>query len=305
MSSSRPRRPVPVYLNIYDLSPYNTSLHQFGFGAYHSGVECYGREYSFGYQDSSASGVFDIAPRTAEGCVFREQVQLGEISLSINEFERVIANIKPKFIAREYSILTRNCNTFADELSKALLGRPIPSYINRLSKCGQCFSCFLPASITNPHGLPSAKPTGASASSSSSSSSASFSSRRSSENQSLLAAQHEASPQFVAFKGQGQSLTGDTKKGKKDRKPVEESKEDKREKMRRAALTRLSKEPKKEDPTKQLSLTSPPSTGSSVTSPPPMREEEREEDEVDTDTKPPRPDPEDQLIATLKTSDQL
>lgn len=33
-----------VYLNVYDLHPNNEWAHQFGLGAYHSGVEVSGRE---------------------------------------------------------------------------------------------------------------------------------------------------------------------------------------------------------------------------------------------------------------------
>ncbi len=96
-----------VYLNVYDLGANNNWLHGMGLGAYHSGVEIYGREYSFGHGNSGGSGVFEINPRSADGCVFREQILLGEIQLSISEVTSIIDRLRPQFKAHEYHILTR------------------------------------------------------------------------------------------------------------------------------------------------------------------------------------------------------
>jgi hypothetical protein len=75
---TRPRVGVKVFLNVYDLSPANDWTHPIGMGAYHSGVEVYGAEWSFG----SGGGVFSCTPREAGGAKFREQVLLGEVRLS-------------------------------------------------------------------------------------------------------------------------------------------------------------------------------------------------------------------------------
>lgn len=63
-----------VYLNVYELESFegaNKYLVPLGFGAYHSGVEIFGREYSFGYGDTSESGIFSIEPKTAPGCKYK------------------------------------------------------------------------------------------------------------------------------------------------------------------------------------------------------------------------------------------
>lgn len=66
-------RSTKVYLNVYKLdsfSKYNPYLVPFGLGAYHTGIEVYGDEISFGFHDEDTSGIFTIDPRTAPGCQF-------------------------------------------------------------------------------------------------------------------------------------------------------------------------------------------------------------------------------------------
>jgi hypothetical protein len=65
----RPEEGVPVVCNVYDLSwgaeekeggkkkKVNSGLPGMGFGIYHSGIEVYGREISFGYSDDGSTGV--------------------------------------------------------------------------------------------------------------------------------------------------------------------------------------------------------------------------------------------------------
>lgn len=75
-------RPVPalemprsgrthVYLSVYELlsfGKYNPYLMPVGLGAYHTGVEIYGEEISYGYHDSHTSGIFSIEPQSAPEC---------------------------------------------------------------------------------------------------------------------------------------------------------------------------------------------------------------------------------------------
>lgn len=45
-----------VYLNVYDLSPANNYVHDFGVGVYHSGVSVGSTEYTFGGHEGSSTG---------------------------------------------------------------------------------------------------------------------------------------------------------------------------------------------------------------------------------------------------------
>lgn len=80
-----------MVLNVYDLSPVNSYVYvtpiptpahmigedrsdlmpcryDFGVGAFHSGVEIGGTEYTFGGHESSSSGVFTHAPKQVFLC---------------------------------------------------------------------------------------------------------------------------------------------------------------------------------------------------------------------------------------------
>ncbi|EKX42405.1 hypothetical protein GUITHDRAFT_141342 [Guillardia theta CCMP2712] len=100
----------------------NAGLSRLGLGLYHSGVEIYGREFSFGYSEGGRTGVFEIPCKCASAVMsqvtFKESVLLGYCQRS--RFE-----------------VRRNCNHFSNELSKLLVGKPIPSYVNRPANVGQ------------------------------------------------------------------------------------------------------------------------------------------------------------------------
>eukprot|EP00961_Rhodomonas_salina_P062025 832774-Rhodomonas_salina.2 len=71
-----------VVLNVYDLSPVNSYVYDFGVGAFHSGVEIGGTEYTFGGHESSSSGVFTHAPKQAPNAQFRISIDMGETDKS-------------------------------------------------------------------------------------------------------------------------------------------------------------------------------------------------------------------------------
>jgi hypothetical protein len=56
-------RGAKVIINVYDLSPVNAYAYDFGVGAFHSGVEVMGTEYTFGGHETSSTGIFTHAPR--------------------------------------------------------------------------------------------------------------------------------------------------------------------------------------------------------------------------------------------------
>jgi hypothetical protein len=87
-----------------------------------------GQEYTFGQGSAGGTGVFSHEPKGA-AAVFREQILLGYTERSAADVRRVIDDLKPRFLARDYSLLYRNCNTFADSLAKALLGTGIPGWV--------------------------------------------------------------------------------------------------------------------------------------------------------------------------------
>jgi len=137
---------MKVFLNVYDLHHSNNYAYYFGVGLFHSGVEIGSKEYSFGGHEYSYTGVFDIQPRTAYGVKFRESICLGETSLTPHELQRVIDDLSDEFPGNCYHPLTRNCNTFSNELCEKVLKTGIPSYVNRLANMGSALSCLIPQS---------------------------------------------------------------------------------------------------------------------------------------------------------------
>ena len=120
-----------------------------GLGVYHSGVEINGREYSFGGSpEMSTTGVFDQEPLSLDQDLYRESIELGEVE-RISHLYDVLRDIKEDFPANEYNVIKRNCNHFADEFWKRLLGVGIPGYINRLANIGICCSCLIPEKMLN------------------------------------------------------------------------------------------------------------------------------------------------------------
>jgi hypothetical protein len=138
---------MQVFLNVYDIAHYNFYSAWAGLGAFHSGVEVDGTEYAFGGIVGGGSVVYSIPPKSEAGVVLRDSIFLGTLHCSRDELRQVIARLKAEFEAKKYDLLRRNCNDFSNALCNALLQRPIPSFINRAARIGQCFSCLLPASM--------------------------------------------------------------------------------------------------------------------------------------------------------------
>ena len=47
-----------------------------------------------------------------------------------------ISRLRTRFSRGSYDLLTKNCNVFSDALCKELVGKNIPSWINRLARTG-------------------------------------------------------------------------------------------------------------------------------------------------------------------------
>jgi deubiquitinase DESI2 len=116
---------APVYLNVYDLSPYNDLLHCIGLGGiYHSAVECHGVEYSYGAHSHACSGVFATPPRECGGgaLAVRASIYVGETRLSARETQECVARLgETRFHGNRYHLLQLNCNAFAEALAGELV----------------------------------------------------------------------------------------------------------------------------------------------------------------------------------------
>jgi hypothetical protein len=100
-------------------------------------------EYSFGFHNSSDTGVFSMPPRQVPNAVFRESILVGSVYLTFDEFMAVLNKLKGEWAGNSYHLLKRNCNEFSKKLLAAL-GLKAPSFINRLAGAGDVLSSVIP-----------------------------------------------------------------------------------------------------------------------------------------------------------------
>lgn len=75
-----------VFLNVYDIVPYNDILVPWGIGVHHSAIEVHGMEIAFG-RCPRGSGVFECQPKRCPGHKFRLQLVLGTTPYSQGDVE--------------------------------------------------------------------------------------------------------------------------------------------------------------------------------------------------------------------------
>lgn len=138
---------VPVYLNVYDLTPINGYAYWLGLGIYHSGVQVHGVEYGFGAHEHSTTGVFEVEPKKCPGFTFRKSILVGRTDLGPKDVRSFMEKLAEEYSGNTYHLITRNCNHFCNDACVKLTGRPIPRWVNRLARLGFLCNCVLPAGL--------------------------------------------------------------------------------------------------------------------------------------------------------------
>lgn len=140
---------VPVYLNVYDLTPMNGYAYWVGLGIYHSGVQVHGVEYGFGAHDHSSTGIFEVEPRQCPGFTFRKSILIGRTDLGPKEVRSFMEKLAQDYSGNTYHLITKNCNHFCNDVCIKLTGKPIPRWVNRLARLGFFCNCVLPAELND------------------------------------------------------------------------------------------------------------------------------------------------------------
>ncbi|XVE97358.1 hypothetical protein REPUB_Repub03eG0012800 [Reevesia pubescens] len=125
---------VPVYLNVYDLTPINGYAYWFGLGIYHSGVQVHGVEYGFGAHEHSTTGIFEVEPRQCPGFTFRKSILIGRTDLGPKDVRAFMEKLAREYCGNTYHLITKNCNHFCNDVCIQLTGKPIPRWVNRLAR---------------------------------------------------------------------------------------------------------------------------------------------------------------------------
>ncbi|CAN8315054.1 unnamed protein product [Cochlearia groenlandica] len=135
---------VPVYLNVYDLTPLNAYGYWLGLGVFHSGLEVHGVEYAFGAHESSNTGIFEVEPKKCPGFTFRKSILVGKTDTTAKEVRVFMEKLADEYQGKKYNLITRNCNHFCNEVCLKLTQKPIPRWVNRLARLGVLCNCVLP-----------------------------------------------------------------------------------------------------------------------------------------------------------------
>lgn len=142
------RGSIPVYLNVYDITPFNGYAYWLGLGVYHSGVQVHGIEYAFGAHEYPSTGIFEGEPKKCEGFIFRKAILVGWTDLRAEEVRKIMEELALEYKGNAYNLITKNCNHFCNDACIRLSGNPIPSWVNRLARIGFICNCVIPESIT-------------------------------------------------------------------------------------------------------------------------------------------------------------
>ncbi|XP_004303257.1 PREDICTED: deSI-like protein At4g17486 [Fragaria vesca subsp. vesca] len=140
---------VPVYLNVYDLTPYNGYAYWLGLGVYHSGVQVHGIEYAFGAHEYPTTGIFEGEPRKCDGFTFRKSILIGKTDVGPLEVRTVMEQLAEQYRGNAYNLITKNCNHFCNDACIRLTGNPIPNWVNRLARIGFLCNCVLPVTLNS------------------------------------------------------------------------------------------------------------------------------------------------------------
>ncbi|XP_057503785.1 deSI-like protein At4g17486 [Actinidia eriantha] len=138
---------VPVYLNVYDLTPINGYAYWLGLGVYHSGVQVHGVEYAFGAHEHPTTGIFEVEPKQCPGFTFRKSILIGKTDREDKEVRSFMEKLAEEYSGNTYNLITKNCNHFCNDACLRLTGKPIPSWVNRLARLGFLCNCVLPAGL--------------------------------------------------------------------------------------------------------------------------------------------------------------
>eukprot|EP00127_Corallochytrium_limacisporum_P005824 Clim_evm5s212 gene=Clim_evmTU5s212 len=154
-SSDFEQQGTPVLLHIYDMHWANEYAHYIGMGAYHSGVEVYGKEYAYGAHAQPGTGVFTTLPLALAhmpqpDLKFRQTIHMGYTKASVFEVQNVAWKLGVQYQGRAYHLLTRNCNHFASDMVYDLVGKRSPRWVNTLAGLAAWVPCLVPGDLIEP-----------------------------------------------------------------------------------------------------------------------------------------------------------
>lgn len=86
-------------------------------------------EYFFG---GSGSGIMITRPGQSHHGQPIERLPLGETEVDWALWQEIMQDLRERYTAREYNLMSYNCNTFSNEVANILVGKDIPAHITSL-----------------------------------------------------------------------------------------------------------------------------------------------------------------------------
>lgn len=96
------RTPEVVYLNIYNVSSFNKFSEFLGVGFYHTSVEIYNHEFSYGGHDYECSGIVCVEAGNSAGLTLKEKLPVGITYYNEDEIDDIIRNFGDFWIGKDY-----------------------------------------------------------------------------------------------------------------------------------------------------------------------------------------------------------
>ncbi|CDW79059.1 desumoylating isopeptidase 2-like [Stylonychia lemnae] len=128
-----------VYLNIYNVSSFNKFSEFLGFGFYHTSVEIYKHEFSYGGHDYDCSGIVCVEAGNSAGLTLKEKLPVGVTFYNEDEIDEIIRQFGDFWIGKDYDPFSYNCNCFTERFISHIVDKEeyyYPNYVNRFTKLG-------------------------------------------------------------------------------------------------------------------------------------------------------------------------
>ncbi|ONK59566.1 uncharacterized protein A4U43_C08F7780 [Asparagus officinalis] len=145
-SSKRKTGSVPVYLNVYDLTPIN------GY-AYWLGIGVYTRRPIHGVSTATGPPIWTRGfsrrrvLRSAQGVRISQSILIGKNRSWRERSNFVMEELAEEYTGNTYNLISKNCNHFCNEACIRLTSNQIPRWVNRLAKIGFLCNCVLPVQV--------------------------------------------------------------------------------------------------------------------------------------------------------------
>merc|ERR1711972_688269 len=103
-----------------------------GYGAFHTGVEVYRKEWCFGKTLDGSTGIRAIRPGDCLEHDYRESIFMGFTRFNEKEVAAILQEMSIAWSGESYDILTRNCHHFSEALCEKLNVSSPPAWVNTL-----------------------------------------------------------------------------------------------------------------------------------------------------------------------------